>query len=924
MGEMIAMKKTLIYLIAVFALLQCTPQISSDDLAWPAVKPENKPGTYWWWMGSAVDEKGLTYNLDNLADAGIGTAHVIPIYGVKGEEQHYIDFLSPEWMKMLSYTVDKAGKRKMNIDMSTTTGWPFGGSHVTPQYAASKIEFEVISLRGGATLKKKIDTLNLQAVNAFAGDGRTINLLEKSDKNGKLNWTAPSCKWQVYILHKRGTGQKVKRAAPGNVGLVLDPFSVNALEYYLERYNKAFAGYKGIKLRAQYHDSYEYYGADWTNGLFEKFKKRYGYDLRLHLPAILDTNRINPYIKADYRRLLAELHLQYIKRWSDWAHQKGWITRNEAHGAPGNLLDLYAASDIPETETFGSRKFKIPGIRFIKENNSPSVPPNPLIIKFASSAAHVAGKQLIASETGTWLRDHYKAALSQVKPEIDELFYCGVNHIFYHGNAYSPQDAQWPGWIFYASTHFEKENTLWNAFSDLNQYVARCQSVLQSGRPANDILLYWPVEDVYHAFPKLLIKQMNVHTIDWFEDSEFGKTAAYLDKKGYSFDYISDAQLLNVKYTDGSLVVNGNSYKTIVIPKTQHMPLNTWKQLERIAEEGGKIIFQDSLPADVPGFAQREKRRAELKKSESQLKFRKLGDCGLEKADMDGGSFFLCKKIDTALRQCNVKAEAIVHYDLKFIRRKNKDGYYYFIANFSDKKIDGWLPFSVKFKSAVIYDPRCSDKIGLAGVREKKDYSEVYLQLKPGESFIVRTLTNEKADYKKWAYIKPVGEPYGIGGEWQVDFISGGPQLPASFKTEELRSWTVLGDNAAESFGGSARYRLQFNLPHVKADDWILDLGKVCESARVKLNGKEVGNLWSVPFNIPACQYLRKGKNLIEIEITNLAANRIRDLDRRGVDWRKFFFVNIFYKKFDASHWPLMESGLIGPVTLTPVKYLDF
>ena len=126
------------------------------------------------------------------------------------------------------------------------------------------------------------------------------------------------------------------------------------------------------------------------------------------------------------------------------------------------------------------------------------------------------------------------------------------------------------------------------------------------------------------------------------------------------------------------------------------------------------------------------------------------------------------------------------------------------------------------------------------------------------------------------------------------------------------------------SFENVIKYTIEFELPEVQTDDWVLDLGKVCESAKLSLNGKEVGGLWSFPFNIPVGQYLRKGKNLLEIDVTNLAANRIRDMDRRGVVWRKFFFVNIFYKKFDASNWSLMESGLLGPVTLQSQEYFTF
>jgi hypothetical protein len=53
--------------------------------------------------------------------------------------------------------------------------------------------------------------------------------------------------------------------------------------------------------------------------------------------------------------------------------------------------------------------------------------------------------------------------------------------------------------------------------------------------------------------------------------------------------------------------------------------------------------------------------------------------------------------------------------------------------------------------------------------------------------------------------------------------------------------------------------------------------------------------------------------------VTSLAANRIRDLDRRKVPWRMFHdinLVNIQYKPFDASDWPIFDSGLLGPITL--------
>jgi hypothetical protein len=140
---------------------------------------------------------------------------------------------------------------------------------------------------------------------------------------------------------------------------------------------------------------------------------------------------------------------------------------------------------------------------------------------------------------------------------------------------------------------------------------------------------------------------------------------------------------------------------------------------------------------------------------------------------------------------------------------------------------------------------------------------------------------------------------------------------------ETLVSWTEQGAKAA-AFAGSARYRIEFDhAPSANATDYLLDLGDVRDSARVALNGQPVATLWSVPFRVAVGKHLKPGKNVLEVEVTNLAANRVRDLDRRGVTWRimkEINFVNISYKPFDASPWDIAPSGLLGPVTLTPMR----
>jgi hypothetical protein len=156
-----------------------------------------------------------------------------------------------------------------------------------------------------------------------------------------------------------------------------------------------------------------------------------------------------------------------------------------------------------------------------------------------------------------------------------------------------------------------------------------------------------------------------------------------------------------------------------------------------------------------------------------------------------------------------------------------------------------------------------------------------------------------------------------LDGDWSVEFVEGGPVLPSVTKVDKLESWTKFGGEAGERFAGTVRYSRSFNVtPSLKR--WTLDLGRVADSARVIVNGKPVATLISQPFR---CEVELAEKNEIAIEVTNVAANRIRDLDRRGVEWKIFKDINIVdinYRPLDARRWPVREAGLLGPVTITP------
>jgi hypothetical protein len=143
-----------------------------------------------------------------------------------------------------------------------------------------------------------------------------------------------------------------------------------------------------------------------------------------------------------------------------------------------------------------------------------------------------------------------------------------------------------------------------------------------------------------------------------------------------------------------------------------------------------------------------------------------------------------------------------------------------------------------------------------------------------------------------------------------------------SKEINKLVSWTGFSQEA-EAYSGTARYTLEFDKPDAKSDVWNLKLGDVRESAKVWLNGKYMGCAWANPFEM-IIGPLEAGKNRLEIEVTNLAANRIRDLEMSGKEWKVFNNINMVnkdYKEFDATKWDAVPSGLMGPVKLESVYY---
>ena len=251
--------------------------------------------------------------------------------------------------------------------------------------------------------------------------------------------------------------------------------------------------------------------------------------------------------------------------------------------------------------------------------------------------------------------------------------------------------------------------------------------------------------------------------------------------------------------------------------------------------------------------------------------------------------------------------------------------YLYFISNWSGKEVDAHLSLASSAKSVAIFDPMTGQK-GLAKTRKGKDGElQVHLQLQEGASCML-LLSPEEWEAEDWKYYQKTGEDLPLEGTWKVSFEVGGPELPPAFETDKLSSWTEQEGSSYKDFSGSASYTLSFPKPSADSPYYLLDLGKVKETASIHLNGEKLADLLGPTYQVWIDASKLKAQNELRVEVSNLMANRIAALDRAQVNWKKYYNINISARKaenrnasgvFDAADWPAQASGLLGPVKLT-------
>ena len=785
----------------------------------------------------------------------------------------------------------------MQIDMNMGTGWPFGGPWVPLSEASGKLVYtnkDFAVSASAPTITYDVtpaanNTLNCVMAYPLSATGADpVDVTGFVTKN-TLNWTPEKVgRWRIIAVFNGHTMQKVKRAAPGGEGYVLDHLDSAAVAHYIEHFETVFARNGNPYPATFFNDSYEMFEADWSPRFFEEFEKRRGYKLQNHLQELLGlTTDLKSQVRSDYRETMADMYLDnFIKPWNEFAHRHGVLTRNQSHGSPSNLIDTYASVDIPEIEGYGMTPLNIKGLRtdngFTVKNSSDFA-----TLKMASSAAHLTGKRLTSSETFTWFTEHFRTSLSQMKPEMDLMFLAGVNRMFFHGTTYSPQEAAWPGYKFYASMDMSPTNSIWRDAKNFMQYVSRCQSFLQWGEPDNDILLYFTCYNSWHVAGTNWLKLCAISDFS----NQYGKldrTVDSLEVYGYGCDYITDKMIANLRYEDGALVTStGLRYKAMQIPVTNYMPDTTKARLDSLTALGANIISTKRDESIFNSICAPEPMR------------RQLG--------------------------------------LRYIRRSNPTGHHYFISNLTPNDVAGYVALAVDFQSAALFNP-LDGTIRQALVDAD---GKVYLHLKSGESVILQTYNYDitSTTLQKDHELADVAEEIiPLDSSWTLTFNEAEQANSASYSHSYSltapQTWETLDDNTAQLMG-TGIYETNVTLTAqqlASARKIEIMLGDVRESARVYINNVYVGCAWSVPFVLDCTAALHVGENAIRIEVTNLPANRIRRMDKDGTPWRIFEDANISTissgnnvgttaDSFAA--WALVPSGLNSAISLRTLSWQD-
>ncbi len=726
-----------------------------------------------------------------------------------------------------------------------------------------------------------------------------INLTDKFLPDGTLNWQGPQGKWAVLRFGFTIANARVSTSSSNWQGLVIDYMDSEIFKQYWDQIVVPIlddAGpLVGKTLRYLCTDSWECGGANWTRHFQQEFAKRRGYDLTPYLPVIagkiIENRDVSNRFLADFRKTvgdcIAENHYQYFAQLTLQRSMGIHPESGGPHAGPFDALKCQGRSDIAMGE------FWVP---------SPHRPRpfERFYVKQTSSAAHTYGLKFAGAEAFTSIGPHWNDVLwSAQKPSFDHEVCSGLNLCFIHTFTCSPKEMGLPGQEYFAGTHFNPNVTWWEYADAFLDYLHRCQYLLQKGKFVADCL-YYQGDHV----PNLIRLK---------EDDPAGVLP------GYDYDAVSEEILLKqTTVSDGHIRLDSRmQYRLLALPDHKILSLAALKKIKELVSNGVIVLGHKPVKTvSLTGYPKCDKEFAELADLVWGLDNSAAGEHSFGKGKVIWG--YTARQV---LLQMEIKPDFEIQTDssetvFDYIHYSIRDADTYFVCNQTDQMQDVTCTFRVAGRQPELWNTLNGDICEAKAFKQVDGRTEIPLHFAPyGSWFIIFhkpiPSTQEGSALTNSPQLQPV---YTIEGPWEVhfDLAWGGPQ---SVAFDTLISWTNHLDPGVKSYSGKATYKKVFdcNLQLNKKDSFLLDLGDIKDVgiAAVRLNGKDLGVVWTKPFQVDISGVLKTGQNELEITVVNSWRNRLL-ADQKLPEKERLTRTNIQVKP----DWKPLDSGLLGPVQI--------
>lgn len=720
--------------------------------------------------------------------------------------------------------------------------------------------------------------------------GQVIDLSDKMTADGTLTWNVPEGEWTVLRTGMTPTGVVNEPACPDATGYEVDKLSRKHAEEHFDAYIGEILRRipaderKSFKLLVQ--DSYEVGGQNFTDDMIPVFKERYGYDPVPYLPVlsgvVVGSQHDSDAFLWDLRRLVADkISYDYVGGSREVAHKHGlttWLENYGHWGFPGEFLQYGGQAD-----EVGGEFWADPPLGDIEN-------------RLATSCAHIYGKKLTSSETSTSAGPSFVRTPSSLKQRMDRFFTYGVNNTVLHLYISQPSEDRLPGSNAWFGTEFNRNNTWFKHMDLYTQYIKRCNYMMRQG---------WYQADVAYFIGEDAPRMVGIME-PWIP-------------AGYQFEHMNAEVIMrDMTVKDGMLTLpHGVHFKVLVLPRRlKTMRPELLEKIERLILDGA--IVMGPAPERSPSLQNQPEADRRVKEMAARI----WGDVdGVNVKQRRYGKGMICDGLDfeTLFAQLGYVPDCKVPDGMNVYQGHQKDGDtdIYILSNQDNRALTMDVAFRVTGKQPELWEPVTGVIRKLPAFRQEEKTTVVPMKLEKNECVFVvfREKGEPSATTLEANYPAPLRTQEATG-EWDVVFESAF-KTPAPVRMATLDN---LSDNANDSiryFSGTATYTTSVSLNRAgRGEHMFMAFDNVGTMAKVYINGKYAGGVWTAPYRLDVTDFVKNGRNDVKVEVVNTWVNRIvGDMNLPESERETYLFVNHLNAKT-----PLPPSGIIGKVKFETVK----